>query len=96
MKLHPATVNFATDFSIKLILKEHITDYHVAFWCERHGVGLGSASEQTAESVHSIFETKYWDPRFKVAETSPQFPRQLLRAACAFNADRANFLTTDD
>ena len=95
-KYQEATVNFSKEFSVNLIVKEHITDYHVAFWCERHGVGLGSASEQTAESVHSIFETKYWDPRFKVAETSPQFPRQLLRAACAFNADRANFLTNDN
>ena len=91
-----ASLNLAKDFSVNLILKDHIADYHLALWFQRHGVGLGASSEQTAESVHNIFANKYWDPRFKVAETSPRFPRQLLRAACAFNADRANFLTTDD
>ena len=91
-----ATLNLVKDFSVNLILKDHIADFHVAHWIDLHGVGLGASSEQTAESVHNIFANKYWDPRFKVAETSPHFPRQLLRAVCAFDADRANFLTDDD
>ena len=91
-----ATLDLAKDFSVNLILKDHITDFHVAHWFELHGVGLGSSSEQTAESVHSIFENKYWVPSFKVSEESPHFPRRLLRAACTFNADRANFITDDN
>ena len=92
-KYQEATLNLVQDFGVNLIVKDHIADFHVAPWLEEHGVGLGSSSEQTAESVHSIFANKYWDPRFKVSEKSPHFPRRLLRAACAFNADRANFIT---
>ena len=84
-----AHTNVVSDHDVSMILKSHITKFHVKKWCLRNKVGLGARSEQYAEASHSRF-LKVW-PRYKAS--GKNVGKQMLKAACAINSDNSHFVT---
>ena len=83
-----ALENLSTDHNVSIIVKNHITKFHVKTWCERNKVGLGARSEQAAESGHHKF-SKLWVERFKTSGVKKG--PQLLKCLCVFNSANAHF-----
>ena len=55
---------------------------------ERNGTnnGLGIYSEQASESVHYDWEASVWVQGYKVAESHPSYPSNLMRATAKYNS----------
>ena len=83
-----ALKNVVSHFDVSLILKNHITKFHVKTWCSRNQVGLGSRSEQTAEASHSRLK-KYWQR----SKGTGSIGKQLLRVMCVINSDNSHFVS---
>ena len=82
--------NLVSDFNVSVIVKNHITEFHIKTWCDRNGVGLGARSEQTAEAIHKRF-WKHWSGGFQ--STGLSEGQRLLKALCVFDANNAHFKT---
>ena len=65
----------------------HAVKTHILDFFERNGTdnGLGIYSEQASESVHYDWEASVWDQGYKVAESHPSNPSNLMRATAKYN-----------
>ena len=72
------------ELKISVTPKVHAVFHHVSEFCEIVQMGLGPWSEQTNESLHSDFNTKWRD--YKVKETEhDDYGERLKGAVIAYN-----------
>ena len=79
--------NFKTSYlslGISVTPKVHTVLFHIIDFCESVDVGLGRYSEQTVEAVHADFKLT-WN-KYKVGESNPRYPSQLLKAVNDYNS----------
>ena len=69
----------------------HTVSKHVHDWYQMNGLSPGLAwySEQATETSHSEFNQKVWKKGYKVPDTHPEYPKNLVGALGKFNAKRA-------
>ena len=92
LKIDPDYITHCEEFKksyleigIPITPKVHAVFFHVPYFCQKNGKGLGFFSEQAIETVHSDF----WKTckNFKVKSSHPDYPNRLLKPVQKYNAE---------